>query len=163
MARLSKLPEILFPVALAPLHVRLDTREVPVNDSRAVVDTRSGRVLGVVGRGYRLVTHEQALELAFECARAAFPETKPAEWQVDAVDATSTGSTCFIDLRHNSATLEFEGLPTELKPEVYGPFVRVVNSYNRSRALGLDIGFYRKVCSNGLILRDATIRLRINH
>lgn len=163
MTRLTTLDDVLFPVTMAPLFARVGGREVPVSDSQAIVQGRTGRVLGVVGREYRLVTHGQALDLAFECAHAAFPETRPGEWQVAAVDAPSTGSTCFIDLQHNSALLDFEGVPARLKPEVYGPFVRVTNSYNRSRALGLDIGYFRKVCRNGLILRDAVIRLRMNH
>ena len=163
MARLSKLHEIQFPVTLAPLHARLGAREIPVSEGRAVVDTRSGRVLGVVGREYRLVTHAQALDWAFACAREAFPETHPADWQVAEVDAPATGSCCFIDLRLRTSTLDFRGLPGDSRPEVYGPFVRVVNSYNRSRALGFDIGYLRKACSNGLVVHDALIRFRMNH
>lgn len=163
MKRLSKQHEILFPVTLAPLSARLGTREVPVSDCRAVVNTRSGRVLGVVGRGYRLVTHAQALDMAFDCARAAFPETCPSDWQVAEVDAPATGSCYFIDLRLRSGRLDFHGLPGDSTPEVYGPFVRVTNSYNRSRALGFDIGYLRKACSNGLVVHDALIRFRMNH
>ena len=45
------------------------------------------------------------------------------------------------------------------RPDVFGPFIRVTNSYNALRALVFDIGFFRKVCTNGLILRDAIIQL----
>lgn len=123
----------------------------------------SDRVVSVVGRGYRLVSHAEALGLAQDCAREAFPETKPGEWQVTSVDAPSTGGTCFIDLAHNSAALDFSGLAANDKPEVYGPFVRVTNSYNRTRALCFDIGYSRKVCKNGLILRDSLISFKMSH
>lgn len=89
MVRIARLDDVMFPVGLAPLTAHFDSRDLPVGDSRAVVDRRAGRVLRVVGRDYRLVSHAQALELAFDCARRAFPGTQTAEWQVALVDATS--------------------------------------------------------------------------
>jgi hypothetical protein len=153
----------MFNVAMRPLLVSVDNRQMPVRDSQAIVEMPSGRVVSVVGRGYRLVSHAEALGLAYDCARAAFPETKPSEWQVASVDAPSTGGTCFIDLAHNSAALDFTGLAANDKPEVFGPFVRVTNSYNRTRALCFDIGYSRKVCKNGLILRSSLISFKMSH
>lgn len=95
---MSDLDDVLFPVALTPLSARLNGRDVPVHDRRAVVNTRSGRVLTVIGCDYRIVTHAQALDLGLECARPAFPETTAAEWRVAAIDATASGTTCYIDL-----------------------------------------------------------------
>ena len=163
MPRLHELDEVMFGVAMRPLYVRVGNQEVPARDSQAIVEMPSGRVVSVVGRGYRLVSHAEALGLAHACARAAFPETKPGEWQVASVDAPSTGGTCFIDLAHNSAALDFSGLAANDKPEVYGPFVRVTNSYNRTRALCFDIGYSRKVCKNGLILRSSLISFKMSH
>ena len=148
---------------MRPLFVRVGNQEMPARDSQAIVEMPSGRVVSVVGRGSRLVSHAEALGLAHDCAREAFPETKPGEWQVASVDAPSTGGTCFIDLAHNSATLDFSGLAANDKPEVYGPFVRVTNSYNRTRALCFDIGYSRKICKNGLILRNALISFKMSH
>lgn len=163
MPRLHTLNEVMFEVALQPLYVKVGDREVQARDSQAVVEMPSGRVLGVVGRAYRLVSHAEALGLAHDCARAAFPETRASEWQVASVDAPSTGGTCFIDLAHNSAALDFSALAASQKPEVYGPFVRVTNSYNRTRALCFDIGYSRKVCKNGLILRSSLISFKMSH
>ena len=131
MPRLHELGEVMFEVAMRPLFVKVDNREMPVRDNQAIVEVPSGRVVSVVGRAYRLVSHAKALGLAHDCARAAFPETKPGEWQVASVDAPSTGSTCFIDMAHNSAALDFSGLAATDKPEVYGPFVRVTNRPRR--------------------------------
>jgi hypothetical protein len=39
----------------------------------------------------------------------------------------------------------------------------VTNSYNGLRALVFNIGFYRKVCTNGLILRDTIIQFKFTH
>ena len=163
MPRLANLDDVFFAVEMRPLFVKHGSRDMRLPDRQAVVEARTGRVLGVVSRAYRLVTHEEALDLAFECARSAFPETKTAEWAPAAVDAPATGATSIIDLTHNSAALDFSCLAATDRPDSYGPFVRVTNSYNGTRALGFDIGYYRKVCKNGLILRDSLIQFRMSH
>jgi len=70
---------------------------------------------------------------------------------------------CHIDLIHNSAALDFTFVPPHQRPEAFGPFIRVTNSYNSLRALAFDIGFYRKVCKNGLIIPDTIIRFKFNN
>jgi hypothetical protein len=54
-------------------------------------------------------------------------------------------------------------VPPSERPEAFGPFVRVTNSYNGVRALRFEIGMSRKVCQNGLMLPDALIHFRFNH
>jgi len=163
MPRLHELDDVMFEVAMRPIFVKVGSRETQARGSQAIVEMPTGRVVSVVGRSYRLVSHAEALDLAHGCARAAFPETKSGEWQVASVDAPSTGGTCSIDLAHNSSALDFSGLAASDKPEVYGPFVRVTNSYNRTRALCFDIGYSRKVCKNGLILRSSLISFKMSH
>lgn len=167
MPRLASIEDVLFPVAEHPLFVRVKIgggiKQVPVAGRRAIVRSGTLQVVGVVARDYRLVTHKQALEWALACCRAAFPETSTGEWQVGGVDAPGTGSYCFIDLKHNSAALDFDFAPVGERPEIYGPFIRVTNSYNGARALRFDIGFYRKVCSNGLIGPDVIISFDFPH
>ena len=41
--------------------------------------------------------------------------------------------------------------------------MRVTNSYNRTKALGFDIGFMRKVCGNGMILPQSSVRFSFDH
>lgn len=167
MPRLSQLEDVLFPVEEHPVFVSVKTasgeQRLPVPDKKAIVNRDSGRVLGVVSRGYRLVSNREALDMAYECCRTVFPETKPGEWEVRATDAPGTGGHCFIDLAHNSTTLDFTFVPAKERPDAFGPFIRVTNSYNGLRALAFDIGFYRKVCKNGLILPKSVIRFKFTH
>lgn len=167
MTRLTNLEDLLFPVEEHPVFVSMtgngSEKRLPVPDKKAIVNTASGRVLGVVGRGYRLVSNREALKLAHECCRSVFPETQPGEWKVSTLDAPSTASYVHIDLVHNTATLDFSALDATERPDVYGPFIRVTNSYNGLRSLAFDIGFYRKVCKNGLILPDTIIRFKFPH
>lgn len=167
MPRLNKLDDVLFPVEEHPVfaNIRGEKSEwqLPVPYKKAIVDVKNGRVVGVVSQGYQLVSNREALHLGYECCRTVFPETHPEEWLVEATDAPATGSHCFIDLVHNSAKLDFSDVPANKRPEVYGPFIRVTNSYNGLRSLLFDIGFYRKVCKNGLILPETIIQFRFTH
>jgi hypothetical protein len=167
MPRLTTLDDISFPVKECPVFTTLrgvegeQTLEVP--ESKALVNGRTQRVIGIVSRGYRLVTNEEALALAYECCEQVFPSTKAVEWHVDVVDAPASGGHCAIDLIHSSAALNFADVRPTKRPEVFGPFIRVTNSYNGLRALAFDIGFYRKVCRNGLIAPDTIIHFRFAH
>lgn len=167
MPRLNKIDDILFPVEIHPVFVSVanNGRELrlAVPEKKAIVNANSKRVLGIVSRSYRLVTNREALEMASECCRALFPETTPGEWDASATDAPSTGGHCHIDLRHNSTALDFSVLPPTERPDVFGPFIRVTNSYNGLRALAFDIGFYRKVCKNGMIVPNTIIRFEFVH
>jgi len=138
-------------------------RRLSVPDKKAIVNTKTNRVLGVVSRGYRLVTNHQALDWAYQCCQTVFPETKPGEWEVKSSDAPGTGGHCFIDIVHNSTALDFEFVSAENRPDVFGPFIRVTNSYNGLRALAFDIGFFRKVCKNGMIVPESIIRFKFTH
>ena len=167
MPRLNNLNDVLFPVEEHPVFVKIKEpfgeRQVPVPDKKAIVHGKARRVLSIVSRDYRLVSNREALDWAVECCRTVFPETKPGEWQVTATDAPRTGSHCFIDLAHNSTALDFRFVPAKARPDAFGPFIRVTNSYNRMRALAFDIGFYRKVCSNGMILPESLIQFKFTH
>jgi hypothetical protein len=101
--------------------------------------------------------------MAYQCCREVFPETQPGEWEVKATDAPATAGYCCMDLVHNSTALDFSFVPATERPDAFGPFIRVTNSYNTLRALAFDIGFYRKVCSNGLILPGSLIRFSFTH
>lgn len=167
MPRLDKLDEVLFPVEEHSVFVSVPNgkteRRLSVPGKKAIVNAKDQRVLGIVSDGYRLVTNLQALDWGHECCRTVFPDTKPTEWEVTASDAPSTAGYCHIDLRHNSTALDFNGLPAAERPDVFGPFIRVTNSYNGLRALSFDIGFYRKVCKNGMIVPRTIIRFSFTH
>ena len=167
MTRISNLNEILFPVEERPIFAsvqdRTGERRLAVPDKKAIVNVTNLLVLGIVSRSYRLVTNQEALELGFQCARALFPEARRGEWEVKVTDAPATGGHCHFDLLHNSNALDFTLVAAHERPEAFGPFVRVANSYNGLRALAFAIGFFRKVCANGLILPETIIEFKFTH
>ena len=167
MPRLTNINDVLFPVDEHRVFVSITQkggeRRLAVPEKKGIVNRNTGRVLGIVSRGYRLVSNKEALDLAHKCCRTVFPDTQPGEWGVNAIDAPSTAGYCRIDLAHNSAALDFNAVPAAERPEVFGPFIRVTNSYNGLRALAFDIGFFRKVCKNGMIVPDTIIRFKFTH
>jgi hypothetical protein len=136
---------------------------LPVPYKKAIVNLANRRVLGIVGQSYRLVTNREALDMADECCRTVFPQTKRGEWDVHAIDAPSTGGYCRLDLVHNSEALDFSVLSGADRPEMFRPYIRVTNSYNGRCALAFDIGYFRKICQNGMIVPDSIIRFKFNH
>jgi hypothetical protein len=169
MARLTQLAQVLFPVEEHPVLVKVSCQDgerlLSAPDKKAIVNTASQQVVGVVSRGYRLVSNREALDWCYQCCIAAFPKTQSSEWRASAVDAPGTGGHCFIDLTHSSTiiNLDFSAVSAKDRPDIYGPFVRVSNSYNGLRALCFNVGFYRKVCTNGMIAPDAIIRFKFTH
>ena len=167
MARLRGIQDLMFPLQEHPVFAGIRTREgerrVPIPDRKAIFNGATGRVLGIVSRDCVVVTNEQALAWARQCCRTAFPQTHETEWQVHLVDAPSTASYCHIDLTHNSCAVDFTLVPAKDRPQVFGPFVRVTNTYNTLRALAFDIGFHRKVCKNGLIPPETVVQFRFSH
>ncbi len=173
MPRLNKFEDVNFPVKIYPMFATIDDRSterqkstVQIPGRNAVVNTTNGRVIGVVSSGYKLITNCDAFEAARQCCMQMFPETGLGEWDVSAVDGPSTGSSCSIDLIHNTAKLDFNFVLTGTRPDVpetFGPFIRVINSYNGQHALKFSIGFYRKTCANGLIGSEVIIRFQFDH
>lgn len=165
--RVTDYTNLLFEVRLVPVYAELtkgDGQSLQcIPGRRAVVSCDDDRILSVVGQGYQLVSNSDALEYARQCCATAFPECRAHEWEVIAADAPMSRGHCHIDLAHKTKNLNFESVDAGRRPDVYGPYVRVTNSYNRTRALGFDIGFMRKVCKNGLILDQSSVRFSFNH
>lgn len=167
MPRLTHVDDLLFPVEERPVFVSIKDaageRRLSVPDKKAIINASNGRVFAIVSNGYRLVTNREALEWGIQWCRRVFPETHSDEWEVGLVDAPATGGHCCIDLVHNSTKLDFSFISPRERPDAFGPFIRVTNSYNTLRALTFDIGFFRKVCKNGLITPDTIIRFKFDH
>lgn len=159
--------DLFFPVREVPVFAgirrgsNLEMERIP--GQRAIVNCATDQVISVVSENYQLVTNREALEYAHLCCRAAFPEGTNREWRVLEAHAPLKLGSCCIDLVHPGSALEFAGPVFRGQPDTFGPFVRVTNSYNRSRALRFEIGFFRKVCSNGMILPQSSVRFAFNH
>ncbi len=124
---------------------------------RAVTRLDSGEVLAIVSSDYQLMSNATALELGKSAFSRLFPSARAEDFQVYDIRQTKNGSSCHVDLIHRDWKTEV------WEQETWLPYLRVSNSYNRSRALSFDLGFVRSLCSNGMIFRQRTIRAKYYH
>jgi hypothetical protein len=158
--------DTLFPVKLMPAGASIrsenQARFIQSATAKAIVDTRSNRVVGIVGAGYRLVTNQEAVDWACKCGQAVFPRTTAADWVPHSADGPASGGYCRIDVMHRNTAFDFAGRPGGMG-NAFGPFIRVTNSYNGQRALRFDIGLLRWKCSNGLVMADNIVQIQFPH
>jgi hypothetical protein len=124
---------------------------------QAVVDVERDYVFSVVAGGYRLITNEEAVRLGKECFKSVFSRTTADGMEVFNITMPKTRSFCHIDFVHQDSTFK----PWE--QDEWSPFLRVTNSYNRTKLLRFDLGFCRWICSNGMIFGNKSITFRYTH
>ena len=160
---LAEHPQLFAPVAIGKACVLLPNGEtLPVPGQQVIVNLATGEPISHVSDKYQLVSNETALRYALICCREAFGGEE-SEWRIASVRLHASGRHCQIDLAHSTKDLNFSLVEGSDVPDVYGPFVRMVNSYDRSRAFSLSIGFMRKICSNGMVLEQSAIRFYFDH
>ena len=133
-----------------------------IPSKQALVHRPSGRILGIVGTDYRIVTNSEALALAKTVCARSFPGVTAKEWEPSSVTAPQTLSYASIDLHHRTHVLNL-GFADHTGNDPYTPFVRVTNSFNGSRALRFDFGFIRSHCTNGCIFERDLASLVVTH
>lgn len=155
-----------FPVALKPVFMESPKQNndlfdgigyQPLPRHLAVVDSNNDHVFAVVTEDYKLVTNEKAYELAAEAMKSVFKSTSVDDMTCLNVTMPKSKSFCHIDLIHKGSNFE----PWE--KDSWVPFVRITNSYNRTRRLRFEIGFCRWICLNGVIFGGKSVEISFAH
>ncbi len=158
--------DLLFDVDQVPIEAVVgsngSTRRISIPGKKALVNKLTGLVLGVVSRDYRVVTNQEAVNLARDVCEKAFPGLSSVEWEAKRASAPRTLSYAFIDLMHKTHVLNYWDSEIK-KDDPFTPFLRVTNSFNGARALRFDIGFMRKHCSNGVIFEEEVATIKASH
>ncbi len=158
--------DLLFDVDQVPVEAVVgsnrNTRRIAIPGKKALVNQRTGYLLGVVSRDYRVVTNQEAVNLARDVCGHAFPGLSPVEWEAKRAAAPRTFRYAFIDLMHRTHVLNYWDSEIR-KDDPFTPFLRVTNSFNGARALRFDIGFMRKHCSNGVVFEEAVATIKASH
>ena len=167
----ADLKNVLFPVECRSIYLASDSDESGDDESRpslpttyrrirrfrAVVDIQRDRVFAVVAEDYRLVTNAEALDLGKSCFGKVFSQPTARSMKVFNVTTPSTRSFCHVDFIHEQGGFEpWQG-------DKWVPYLRVTNSYNRTKPLRFDLGFCRWICTNGMIFGSKHIRFRYLH
>jgi hypothetical protein len=158
--------DLLFGVDQVPVEAVIGTnsrtRRISIPGKKALINQHSGQILGVVSRDYRVVTNQEAVDLAREACGIAFPGVSPMEGEAKRASAPRTLSYAHIDLMHRTHVLNYWDNEIK-KDDPFTPFLRVTNSFNGARALRFDIGFMRKHCSNGVIFEEEVATIKASH
>lgn len=157
--RNTNLEPVLFPVSLQPLF--LYNQNKPLSDFLAVVGRfeNQNNVFSVVTRAYHLISNADAIELGKIAFKRLFNQSIDvnSDFKIFSVIYPKTRSTATIDIIHKDYTLNL------WKREVYIPYFRLINSYNKTRALTFDIGFCRRLCDNGVIFESNLVNVKLYH
>lgn len=148
------LEQVLFKVSMVDLLTAEDT--MLLRNHRAIV-SESGQVFSVVSRGYQLVSHREAYEHGIGVFATTFGSKASAELKIFNVRTPSSGAWVEIDLTADSLAF------SPLQGDRWLPFLRVMNSYDRSRSLGFQLGLCRWICKNGMILGRWSATFRTRH
>ena len=123
----------------------------------AVVSNDRREVFAIVTEDYQLVPNLRAYELGRRAFALVFGNDAATRLQLFNVTMPATRSWAHMDL--TATGLGFA--PRE--GDDWLPFLRVTNSYNRSRALGFTVGVCRWICTNGMIFGEQSLKLKVAH
>ena len=149
------LDEVFFDVTAVELR-RQDTGE-RLRGHHAIVPTGRPEVFAVVTSNYQLVTNERACELGRTAFSLIFGEDAAEGLRPFNVLMPRTRS--WVQVDYTADHLGF-ALGAE---DRWLPFLRVTNSYNRTKALHFTVGVCRWICTNGMIFGDQSLTLRNTH
>lgn len=158
-----KIHDVLFKVKLQEVYSdfrfpnTLFNLPIGTPDYRAVVNQSNGQIISIVSKNYQLISNQEAVEMGKQIFTQLYPWVKADELIPYKVVAPNSKASAHIDLIHESVDFSVWDQETWL------PFLRTTNSYNRSVALSFEIGFVRKLCSNGVLFNKQSIKLKYLH
>jgi len=123
----------------------------------AVVDVERDAVFAVVTDDYELVTNQAAFELAGMVMRKVFHTTSMQDMVCFNLTMPKTRSFCHIDLIRRGCDF------SPWDQDKWTAFLRISNSYNRTRLLRFELGFCRWICMNGMIFGRKSIEFSYSH
>jgi len=152
--------EAFFPVELRPLYMPAgdalnDFHQL--NRHFAVVDVERQNPFAVVTDDYELVTNKAAYDMAAEVMKKVFNTTQINDMECLNITMPKTRSFCHIDLIHKTADF------SPWDNDEWTAFLRISNSYNRTRLLRYELGFCRWICLNGMIFGSKSIEFSYAH
>ncbi len=159
----QNLNEVLFDVELHDVFSNFskpgaqNSEQVHAPYHKAIINKENGHIVSIVGKNYRLITNKEALQMGKDLFCRIYPTVKTEELFPYNVITPVSKASAHIDLIHESVNFMV------LEQENWLPFLRITNSYNRSCALSFEIGFVRKLCSNGVMYNKRSTKLKYIH
>ena len=158
MGRNTEFEKIDFPVSLKPVYLK-GKKYSELTKYKAVTGIADSKetIFSLVSNNYSLITNSEALELGKNIFKEFFPSIDGSKFEIFNINYPNTRSFCHIDIINDCYSFNI------WEKEVFIPFIRITNSYNKTRSLKFEIGFSRKVCDNGVIFEKETVELNYAH
>lgn len=161
MERITDLSQVDFPVKLDQVYIR-NTKSNRYKEAKGfkAVSGKTGqteKIFSVVSDYYTLIPNIDAERIGRLIFEAYFEKINTDDLVIFNVTFPETKSFCYIDLINKKYSFNL------WEKEVYIPYMRITNSYNRSRSLKFEIGFSRKMCDNGVIFEKNVIDFNFIH
>ena len=159
----KKLVDSFFPVEECDVHVG----SPPLLSQRyKAIKRRGARVIdeepfAIVTEAYQLIRHEDAMDLGYEAFERLYGEGLLATMKVFNVLLSDSRGSFLADLTSPSLVRSLGLRGDGADDHVF--FLRITNSYNKTRAVRLEAGLCRWICRNGLIFGKQSIRFRDTH
>ena len=129
----------------------------PVEKYKALIRVDTGHVFTIVTNNYKVITYQEAYEFGKKCFAIVFNTVTWDDMELFNITTTQTCSVCHIDIVHKSKKQDiFAG-------DTWFPFIRITNSYNKTKALQFSYGFARGICKNGIIFNTKAIEIKLYH
>jgi hypothetical protein len=130
-------------------------KEIP--QYKLVCKKESGQVISIVSNNYRLIPNKEALKMGTDVFKQLLPFVDEKEFIPFRIVAPKSLASVHIDLIHKDVNFNV------WEQETWLPFLRITNSYNRTYALSFEVGFVKKLCSNGVLFNKKTMKLKYTH
>ena len=159
----DKLNASFFPVEES--EVRIGNTDIPSKKFKAIkkrhVRSDEDEPFAIVTGSYKLIRHEDAMDLGYEAFERMYGAGLLSNMTVFNVLVSTSGGSFLADLTSPELALRLNIRGLETDSQLF--FLRVTNSYDRTRAVRVEAGICRWICRNGLIFGTQSIRFRDPH
>ena len=154
--------QVYFPVKLCPLRFSKpgSTEWLVARNLRAVVDIERDHVFAAVSDKYRIIENQDAVNAANPIVKEIFKRGL-SDFECFNIIMPKSRSSCQIDLILRDDAQDRTYNPFNGDP--WTVFVRISNSYNRTKRLRFEMGFCRWICLNGMIFGRRSIDFTFAH
>ena len=100
MRRDTDVDKITFPVSLKTIFYRpkKENTEREIKSYKAVVNEKTGDVLSIVSKDYRLVSNAEAIEYGMECYKKVFQVDNLVNFEIFNIVSSYRGTFCHVDI-----------------------------------------------------------------
>jgi hypothetical protein len=136
-----------------PVSRGLGEKSKAMDQYKAIVDSRTGKVFAVASQEYKVMRHEEAIE-RIETAFAENPQ----------LGAYQVSTSFYNGGGRMRRQYSFSDVSTQISPDdTINLELYMYNSYDLTWPFIVTLGAFRKVCSNGLVVREEYFRIKRKH